>query len=264
MNKRTFRSFLLTACLAAPVYFAIPAIRTAKPVHAASSLTDQSCVAYKKLFTLKTDSYQEMTISQFRERAVAFLDTLENMKLLEKALKDDQLRFHRFTDKNAFFIFNTLGPLAYDHWQNNFITGGVNSRLNAQLHAELEFRASIKILNPDILISEYENAYSGLADTALLFLKSQTSADLSNEASESTSVLEKKALKRLKKYAAKINKKGNLKINVKECMYGPADASSSCSPRGLSSTSYLPKPLSRLDVITYRSASSTISPSTKP
>ena len=58
----------------------------------------------RKTFNIKPTSYQEMTIFQFRENAVSFLDTPENMNLLQKALEDIQLQFHRFTDKNAFFI----------------------------------------------------------------------------------------------------------------------------------------------------------------
>ncbi len=221
MIKKIFRSFLVITCLFTPVYYVMPNIQTVKTTYAASANMEHP---YNKLLILKTRNYREMTISQFRENAISFLDTPENMNLLQKALEDDQLRFHRFTDENAFFIFHTLGPLAYDHWKKNYITGGVNIRLNHQLHAELEFRASLKILNPDIQISEYEKAYSGLANAALRFLKSTKPTDLSNESSESISALEKKALKKLKKFADKINKKGNLKINIKKCMYGTVDA----------------------------------------
>lgn len=223
--EKNFQSFLIIACLSAPIYYTASVIQTVKPIYAASSIMNHTCTRYEKLLTLKTDSYQEMTISQFRENATSFLDTPENMKLLQKALEDNQLRFNRFTDNDAFFIFNTLGPLAYNHWQKNYITGGVEYRVNDQFYAELEFRAFIKIQNPEMLISEYEKAYSGLADTALRYLKSQKCIDLSNETPESTYSMEKKALKKLQNFASKINKKGNLKINVKKCMYGLADAS---------------------------------------
>ena len=190
MKKKVFSLFLTIAYLFVPVYCATPVIPYIEPVYAATSAIDHSYMRkYEELLSLKTTSYQEMTITQFRENAISFLDTPENMKLLQKALEDNHLQFHRFTDKNAFFICNTLGPLAYDHWQKSYITGGVERRLNQQLVAELEFRSVIKILNPDTLIAEYEKAYSGLADTALRFLKSQKSADLSDETADRKSVV---------------------------------------------------------------------------
>ncbi len=161
-----------------------------------SRLPDEILTTYRSLLAFRTDTYQNMTVDSFRENAVFVLDTPQGMELLQKAALEDRIRFRRFTDENAFFLCNTLLPLASGKWKTTVITsaGAERPLRNGQI-AELEFNASLKILNPDILISEYEQVYAGLYQTALDFLSAMPEESLADSTVSSTKKLEKEAAK---------------------------------------------------------------------
>lgn len=193
-------------------------------VSADNSLPDKILSRYRSLLALKTDAYQDMSVSSFRENAVFELDTPEGMKLLSKAAREESLRFSRFTDENAFFLCNTLLPLTNGEWKTYHLTSAAAERSlqNGQI-AELEFNADITILNPDIKISEYEQAYSGLYQAAQKFLSSRTDAVLADSLASSVQKVQKQAEKTLKKYAAAVSRTGNIQMSIRRCMYGPED-----------------------------------------
>lgn len=184
------------------------------PVQAAQDVS-----SYQKLLALRTDSYQNQTVRQFRDHATDRLDTPQGTALLEQALQDEALRLHRLDNEDAFFLRNTL-MLATGSWKKAALEAvGVERPLkNGQL-AELDFKASIKLNNPDIKVSEYEAAYRGLADTANAYLMSKTDAELSDVSSSSVSKLSEEAFAAFKKYAKSVNKKGNLTIKIYMCIY---------------------------------------------
>lgn len=189
-----------------------------------SRLPDEILTTYRSLLAFRTDTYQNMTVDSFRENAVFVLDTPQGMELLQKAALEDRIRFRRFTDENAFFLCNTLLPLASGKWKTTVITsaGAERPLRNGQI-AELEFNASLKILNPDILISEYEQVYAGLYQTALDFLSAMPEESLADSTVSSTKKLEKEAAKALKKYAETVSRTGNITLTIDRCLYGPQD-----------------------------------------
>ncbi len=174
---------------------------------------------YAKLLAFRKGSYQTLTVAQFREKVTFALDTPEGLRLLDQAQKDEEVHQHLFDDEDAFFLSNTLW-LANGSWQKrNLSAVGTERPLKNGQTAELEFRAQIRILNPDIPVLEYENAYRGLADTAADFLKSKTDAQLSDKSGKSEKQLTKEALKTMQKYAKAVSKKGNLALTTDWCCY---------------------------------------------
>lgn len=189
-----------------------------------SYLSDAILSKYKSLLAFQTDSYRNMTLDSFREHAISELDTPKGMNLLSKASREESICFYRFTDKNAFFLYNTLLPLTSENWKTTYITsGGTERPLKNGQTAELEFQAKIKILNTDIKISEYENAYSGLHRAALDYLYAQSETFLMDTSPASVKKAEQQAEKALKQFAAAINKNGNLALSINKCMYAPED-----------------------------------------
>lgn len=190
-----------------------------------SLLPDAILTKYRSLLAFKTDTYQNMTVEGFRENATFELDTPQGMALLFQAAQEDRIRFHRFTDENAFFLCNTLLPLTSGKWKTTTIaSAGAERPLQNGQFAELEFNATLKILNPDILISEYEQVYHGLYQTAQDFLSDQPEAALAASAAASAKKIEKKAEKALKQYAKTVSRTGNISLSIDKCMYGPEDA----------------------------------------
>ncbi len=189
-----------------------------------SYLSDDILSKYKSLLAFKTDSYQNMTADSFREQAVLALDTPKGMKLLSEASREESIRFYRFTDQNAFFLCNILLPLTSEVWKTTHLTSAAAERpLKNGQTAELEFRAEIKILNPDIKIYEYEYAYRGLHRAASDYLSAQTEAFLMDTSPASVKKAEQQAQKALKQFARTINKSGNLLLSIDKCMYAPED-----------------------------------------
>ncbi len=191
----------------------------AEPGSSASAKVDVS--GYQKLLALRTGSYQNQTIRQFRNQVTDKLDTPQGNALLEQALKDEALHLHRLDNEDAFFLRNTL-MLATGSWKKVSLEAvGVERPLKNGQFAELDFKASIKLNNPDIKVSEYEAVYRGLANTANAYLMSKTDAELANATNKSTSKHSDEALAALEKYAKSINRKGNLTLKVYMCCFGP-------------------------------------------
>uniref|UniRef100_N2A1J9 Peptidase M56 domain-containing protein n=1 Tax=Eubacterium plexicaudatum ASF492 TaxID=1235802 RepID=N2A1J9_9FIRM len=190
-----------------------------------SLLSEELLIEFHSLLALQTDTYRNMTIQEFRENAVSELDTPQGRALLWEAALQDSIRFYRFTDENAFFLCNTLLPLTGGKWKTTTITSaGAERSLKGGLTAQLEFNATLKILNADILISEYEQIYRELHQVAQDFLSSQPEAALASAAASSTKKIEKKAEKELKKYAKTVSQAKNITLSIDKCMYGPEDS----------------------------------------
>ncbi|MDE7311691.1 MAG: M56 family metallopeptidase [Eubacterium sp.] len=191
------------------------------PGYAAANTVNSS--KYQALLALRTSSYQNQSVRQFRSKAAFELDTPEGNALLEQAFKDEALRFHRLDNEDAFFLCNTL-MLATGSWKKVPLEAvGVERLLENGGLAELDFKAEIKLNNPDIKVSEYEAAFRGLADTATAFLNSKTDAELSSLSVKSADSLSKEATKALKKYAKSVNQKGNLTLVIYMCHYSLED-----------------------------------------
>lgn len=174
---------------------------------------------YEELLAFRTGSYQSLTVAQFREKVCFALDTPKGCQLLDRAQRDEEVHRHLFDDEDAFFLSNTLW-LASGSWTKRDLSAvGTERPLKNGRTAELEFRAQIRILNPDIRVSEYEDAYRGLADTAADFLKSKTDAELSDRSYKSEKQLTSEALRAMQKYAKTVSKKGNLALTADWCCY---------------------------------------------
>ncbi len=178
----------------------------------ADSLSKDPYSKYQKLLAFRTDSYQNLTAAQFREIVTLALDTPEGIRLLDEAFRDANAQFHRFDHEDAFFLQNTL-RLASGSWRKSSLSAaGVERPLKNGQTAGLDFRAQITLLHTDIHVSEYEDAYRGLADTAAAFLAAQSDAVLADRSPKTTKRLSKEAKKAMQTYAKDISKKGNLSL----------------------------------------------------
>lgn len=215
----------------------------------ADSLSKDPYSKYQKLLAFRTDSYQNLTAAQFREIVTLALDTPEGIRLLDEAFRDANAQFHRFDHEDAFFLQNTL-RLASGSWRKSSLSAaGVERPLKNGQTAGLDFRAQITLLHTDIHVSEYEDAYRGLADTAAAFLAAQSDAVLADRSPKTTKRLSKEAKKAMQTYAKDISKKGNLSLTVDWCCYAPEDDSTAGSETGAQdNTAYaaLPAKLKKL------------------
>lgn len=235
-QKKTKKTMFFTTAVTAGLCICFPLLGTyAAPVPTRQSPSTQQTEPvrtayekqskfpkYRELLKLNTKSSRNMTVADFREHAACVLDTREGMRLLEQALRDEQINLQRFTNDDAFFIRNILIPLTDGNWKSDFITAaGVERPLKNGMLAELEFRAGLRIRNASMKISEYEDAYRRLADTALTFLNKKTDSELSDDSANSTSRIEKEAMQKLQKLADIINKTANLTLTIQTCIYAP-------------------------------------------
>lgn len=224
-KKTKLATAVLTAgiCLgsAAIGAYASPSHPAQNPMQADGQAADSIITGYQELLALRTDSYQDQTVRQFRNQTAEKLDTPQGTALLEQALQDEALHLHRLDNADAFFLCNTL-RLATGSWKKvSLEAAAVERPLKNGQFAELDFKASIKLNEPDIKVSEYEAAYRGLADTANAYLMSKTDKELTDPSRKSIRSLSNEAMAALKKYAKSINQKGNLTLKIYMCGYSP-------------------------------------------
>lgn len=72
------------------------------------------------LHALQFEGYEDMTVSEFREKVNGLSDSKEYADLLERFSNDEAMYRVRDLDDTAFFIFYVLNPLIGDQWQRSF------------------------------------------------------------------------------------------------------------------------------------------------
>lgn len=152
-------------------------IRTQATLPADSSFNSQE---YEKLLAFRFDSYEKMTVAEFRGKVGAVADTKEYTDLFEQLPKDAALQELKDTDEDAGFLFYIL-PLAGDDWKTRSYSGEVTSSYTGD-KARLEYSFTLTILNPDVLlVKDYNDTRLGVMSVMQDTLRNKTKDELRDE-----------------------------------------------------------------------------------
>lgn len=131
---------------------------------------------YKKLLDLRFDNYEDMTVSDYRDKAkqVIATDEVSYHELLDR--DDSKLNQSRFTDKNAWFIMNTLAPLVAEGWRQWDYQNYVTNRDN-DFYIEYVIRQTI--VDAQVLkVKDIEKALTDLIAFMQTFMDNKTKKEL--------------------------------------------------------------------------------------
>lgn len=145
------------------------------------------------LSALQFDGYEDMTVSAFQQKIWTLTDTAEYMELLERLEQDEAMYQTRDFDETADFLFNVMGPLTGDRWQERDFDGAVQvsgKELGqedvptdaAYDMAVLEYEMTLFILDADVLtVGEYTAARLETADRISNMMFDYTAEELADE-----------------------------------------------------------------------------------
>ena len=145
--------------------------------------TDFSDEEFDKLLALQFDGYEDMSVSEFRNKVWKLTDTEEYRNLLEKFSQNTTLYEQKDSNETASFLFYTLEPLTAEKWQTRDFGGGIATDYpGASDNAMLEFVFSLTIQNADTLtVGEYNAARLGVASGLQNILQGKTKEQLQND-----------------------------------------------------------------------------------
>lgn len=163
-----------------------PADSSSTPIHTQATLpADGSFTSeeYEKLLALRFDGYEEMTVTEFQNKAWELTNTKEYRNLLEKLSQNTALYEQKDSDEFVSFLFYTLEPLTAEKWQTRaFVGGTVTDYPCASDNAMLEYVFSLTIQNADSLtVGEYNAARLGVANGLQDILQGKTDGQLRND-----------------------------------------------------------------------------------
>lgn len=139
--------------------------------------TDFTEEEYDKLIALQFEGYEDMTISEYREKVLGIIDNTEYLELLDRMGRDAQLQSLRFTNETAFFMYNVVKPITDENWKEAFIFNLAEVGNN-----NLEYSVWRTILDANkITIGEYEQAINGIVEDMQTCLNEQSADDLADE-----------------------------------------------------------------------------------
>ena len=145
--------------------------------------TDFSDEEFDKLLALQFDGYEDMSVSEFRNKVWKLTDTEEYRNLLEKFSQNTTLYEQKDSNETASFLFYTLEPLTAEKWQTRDFGGGIATDYpGASDNAMLEFVFSLTIQNADTLtVGEYNAARLGVTNGLKNILQGKTKEQLQND-----------------------------------------------------------------------------------
>lgn len=146
-----------------------------------SSTTSISQSDYNKLFALRFDGYDKMTVEKYREKVKTIIDTPEYTELLKRLEEDAKFYGMRYTNDMSSFFFGTLMPLMDKEWQTQNFEGTLQfSDDNVQGENDvLKYQLSLTISDASrVTVGEYEHLWEGIIDGLSDYLNTKTSAEL--------------------------------------------------------------------------------------
>ena len=143
--------------------------------------TDFSDEEFDKLLALQFDGYEDMSVSEFRNKVWKIIDTEEYLNLLQDFSQDTALYEQKDTNEIASFLFYTLEPLTAERWQTRDF-GGYSEIDYSGDNAVLEYTITLTIQNADALsVGEYNAARLGIANGMQGILQGKTKEQLPNK-----------------------------------------------------------------------------------
>ena len=143
-----------------------------------------SAVEYQKLAELMFEGYEDMSISEYRQKTWLLIDTPEYRDLLERFSQSESFYERKDGDSKASFLFYVLDPLTAEKWKSRSF-GNVAVTAFPELHdqAMLEYVFTITIINAEqVSVREYENARLGIVSAFQAFIESKGKDELKNSA----------------------------------------------------------------------------------
>lgn len=115
---------------------------------------------YEKLLALQLDGYENMSVSEYRNRVWELTDTIEYRTLLERFAQDEELYEMKDSNETASFLFHVLEPLTAENWQTRYFSGYTASDYSWPAdNASLEYSLTFTILDDEALtVREYNAA----------------------------------------------------------------------------------------------------------
>lgn len=142
---------------------------------------------YDMLLALKFDGYEDMSISEFRDKVWALTDTEGYNDIIDRFFKDEMIytvyETRKGTDSNETydFLYNVLGPVMGE--QPISFSGCAQTDFpSASENASLEYTGTLTILDADrITVGEYIWARQGIVDDMGIILQDLSVTELRDE-----------------------------------------------------------------------------------
>jgi len=192
IKKTSLIAGLLAVVLITGVTTVFATTANADKVDSLSAISDTAFTTeeYDKLISLQIDGYQDMTIAEYREKALTLMDTEEYVNLIERMWQDEQLQNMRYTNETANFLFNTLIPITAENWEQRDFGNYVQSSYSAQTDGGiLEYSITRTILDADRLtVGEHDRAIQGVMNGLNELWQSKNSTELQDETLMNTAI----------------------------------------------------------------------------
>lgn len=187
MKKITFGAILLAAMLVASMatVFATSAMERNRGGQSISVPgLDYTEEEWEELSALRFDGYEDMTVSEFQNRAWTLMDRPEYRDAIERFSVDDRLYEMRDSNETASYLFYVLEPLTAEKWRTRSFGGSVATDFSgAADNAMLEYTLALTVWNPDSLtVREYRDARLGISKDLRDWFLGRTKEELQDAA----------------------------------------------------------------------------------
>ncbi len=153
---------MLAVVVAAVLVISVTIVMLTTAFAASAAETKNNNKEYEMLLALKFDGYEDMSISEYRNKVWALTDTEEYRDLIERFFQDETIyamyETAKGTDSNetADFLYNVLGPVMSGRQSVSFNGYAVTDFDSASENASLEYSGTLTILDADQLtVGEY-------------------------------------------------------------------------------------------------------------
>ncbi|MDE6053823.1 MAG: M56 family metallopeptidase [Lachnospiraceae bacterium] len=151
------------------------------------SVTEFTEEEYDMLLALKFDGYEDMSISEYRNKVWSMTDTGEYNDIIDRFFQDETIyaayETRKGTDSNETydFLYNVLGPIMGE--QPISFSGCARTDFpSAEDNASLEYTGTLTILDADqITVREYIWARQGIVDDMGVILQDLSVSELRDE-----------------------------------------------------------------------------------
>lgn len=182
MKKPTWRAWVAAGLclLALTLCFGSAAREGQQEALQAAPLTQAEREA---LAALQDPSYEQMTVADFRQQALAQMDGQGWNRMIERLWLDESLCAYQQSDREVAFLCQTLVPLTAEQWQTRDFSGGTASDLPApQENASLEYVLILDITDEKALtVRQYQQAQREAAAALEHLLEGKTQQQLADE-----------------------------------------------------------------------------------
>lgn len=136
------------------------------------------------LRALRFDGYEDLSVSEYRQKVWELTDTVSYHALLERFSQDNTLYEKKDSDELANFLFYILEPLTAEQWRVREFGGYCSTNYDAVSdNAILEYFMTLDIQNADALtVREYNNTRIEMMNALGNLLQDKTVEQLRNEA----------------------------------------------------------------------------------